>query len=181
MSNKNIEKKIGIFGGSFDPPHRGHVQIAKLSLKKLKLKYLIWAITKRNPLKEKPMLSLKSRILLSKKLVGKNKRIKIQNLDERLKTNKTIELVRFLKKNLKNSKLYFIMGSDNIINLHKWHGWKKFQKYCTIVVFPRKGYLKKMLISKAYRLIKKDKLIFLKSKIADISSSKIRKNYLIYR
>ena len=56
MSNKNIEKKIGIFGGSFDPPHRGHIQIAKLSLKKLKLKYLIWAITKRNPLKEKPML-----------------------------------------------------------------------------------------------------------------------------
>ena len=163
MSNKNIEKKIGIFGGSFDPPHRGHIQIAKLSLKKLKLKYLIWAITKRNPLKEKPMLSLKSRILLSKKLVGKNKRIKIQNLDGRLKTSKTIELIKFSKKNLKNSKLYFI------------------QKYCTIVVFPRKGYLKKMLISKAYRLIKKDKLIFLKSKIADISSSKIRKNYLIYR
>ena len=72
MSNKNIEKKIGIFGGSFDPPHRGHIQIAKLSLKKLKLKYLIWAITKRNPLIEKPMLSLKSRILLSKKLVGNN-------------------------------------------------------------------------------------------------------------
>ena len=181
MSNKNIEKKIGIFGGSFDPLHRGHIQIAKLSLKKLKLKYLIWAITKRNPLKGKPMLSLKSRILLSRKLVGKNKRIKIQNLDERLKTSKTIELIKFSKKNLKNSKLYFIMGSDNIINLHKWHEWKKFQKYCTIVVFPRKGYLKKMLISKAYRLIKKDKLIFLKSRIANISSSKIRKNYLIYK
>ena len=71
-------------------------------------------------------------------------------------------------------------SSDNVINLHKWHGWKKFQKYCTIVVFPRKGYLKKMLISKAYRLIKKDKLIFLKSRIANISSSKIRKNYLIF-
>ena len=77
MSNKNIEKKIGIFGGSFDPPHKGHIQIAKLSLKKLKLKYLIWAITKRNPLKGEPMLSLSSRILLSKKIVGKNRRIKV--------------------------------------------------------------------------------------------------------
>ena len=115
----------------------------------------------------------KSKFVINKK--------KIKNLDERLKTSKTIELIKFSKKNLKNSKLYFIMGSDNIINLHKWHGWKKFQKYCTIVVFPRKGYLKKMLISKAYRLIKKDKLIFLKSRIANISSSKIRKNYLIYR
>ncbi len=181
MKNKNIEKKIGIFGGSFDPPHKGHIQIAKLSLKKLKLKYLIWVITKRNPLKKRPMLSLNSRILLSKKLVGKNKRIKIQNFHKYLKTNKTIELIKFIKKNLKNSKLYFIMGSDNMINLHKWHGWKKFQKYCTIVVFPRRGYLKNMLISKAYRLIKKDKIIFLKTKITDISSSKIRKNYLIYR
>ena len=181
MSNKNIEKKIGIFGGSFDPPHKGHIQIAKLSLKKLKLKYLIWAITKRNPLKGKPMLSLSSRILLSKKIVGKNRRIKVKNFEKDLKTNKTIELIKFIKKNLKNSKLYFIMGSDNIVNLHKWHGWKKFQKYCTIVVFPRKGFLMKMLKSKAYKLIKKDKIIFLKSKIADISSSKIRKNYLIYR
>ncbi len=181
MSNKNIEKKIGIFGGSFDPPHKGHVQIAKLSLKKLKLKYLIWAITKRNPLKEKPMLSLNSRILLSKKIVGKNRRIKIKNFEKNLKTNKTIDLIKFTKKNLKNSKLYFIMGSDNIINLHKWDGWKKFQKYCTIVVFPRRGFLIKMLKSKAYKLIKKEKIIFFKSKITDISSSKIRKNYLIYR
>ena len=113
--------------------------------------------------------------------MGKNRRIKVKNFEKNLKTNTTIELIKFIKKNLKNSKLYFIMGSDNIVNLHKWHGWKKFQKYCTIVVFPRKGYLKKMLISKAYRLIKKDKLIFLKSRIANISSSKIRKNYLIYR
>ena len=51
MKKKKIGKKIGIFGGSFDPPHKGHVQIAKLSLKKLNLNHLFWAITKRNPLK----------------------------------------------------------------------------------------------------------------------------------
>ena len=181
MKKKKIGKKIGIFGGSFDPPHEGHVQIAKLSLKKLNLNHLFWAITKRNPLKKRPLLTLNDRILLSKKLVRKNKRIKIKSFDKYLRTSKTIELLKFIKNKFKNSQIYFIMGSDNIINLHKWHGWKKFQKYCTIVVFPRKGYLKKMLISKAYRLIKKDKLIFLKSRIANISSSKIRKNYLIYK
>ena len=65
MKKKKIGKKIGIFGGSFDPPHRGHVQIAKLSLKKLNLNQLFWAITKRNPLKKKPLLTLNDRILLS--------------------------------------------------------------------------------------------------------------------
>ena len=71
------------------------------------------------------------------------------------------------------------MGSDNIIKLHRWHNWKSFQKYCTIVVFPRRGYLNNMMISKAYSYIKKEKKIFLKSKIVDISSSNIRKNYLL--
>ena len=69
---KKIKKKIGVFGGTFDPPHKGHLQIANFSLKKLKLDYLIWAITKRNPFKKKPMLSLKSRVFLSKKFIKNN-------------------------------------------------------------------------------------------------------------
>ena len=71
------------------------------------------------------------------------------------------------------------MGSDNLINFHKWDQWKNFQKLCIIVIFPRKGYFKKMLLSKAYSFLREDKIIFLKSKIVNISSSKIRKNYLL--
>ena len=77
------------------------------------------------------------------------------------------------------SKLYFIMGSDNLIKFHKWNDWKKIPDLCNIVVFPRSGYFKKTLTSKAYKILKKTKIIFLKSRIANISSSKIRKNYLI--
>ena len=76
MNKEKIKKKIGIFGGTFDPPHKGHLQIANFSLKKLQLDYLIWAITKKNPFKKKPMLSLKSRIFLSKKIIKNNKKIK---------------------------------------------------------------------------------------------------------
>ena len=65
LSKKNI--KIGILGGTFDPPHIGHLYISKIALKKLKLSKLIWAVTKRNPLKKKPYLDVKTRIKLSKK------------------------------------------------------------------------------------------------------------------
>ena len=52
IKKKNLKKKIGIFGGTFDPPHKGHLQIAIASLKKLKLDCLLWVITKKNPLKK---------------------------------------------------------------------------------------------------------------------------------
>ena len=74
IKKKNLKKKIGIFGGTFDPPHKGHLQIAIASLKKLKLDCLLWVITKKNPLKKRPLLSLKSRIFLSNKII-KNKHL----------------------------------------------------------------------------------------------------------
>ena len=95
---KFFKKKIGIFGGTFDPPHKGHLQIANYSLKKLRLDYLFWSITNKNPLKKKPMLTLEKRIFLSKKMVGQNKKIEIKSFDNHLKSNKTIELIKFLKK-----------------------------------------------------------------------------------
>ena len=56
----NKLKKIGILGGTFDPPHIGHVEISKYAIKKFKLSLLIWAITKRNPLKKSPLIKRKS-------------------------------------------------------------------------------------------------------------------------
>ena len=66
LSKKNYAK-IGILGGTFDPPHKGHLHISKIALKKLKLNKLIWVVTKKNPLKQKPYLDAKIRIGLSKK------------------------------------------------------------------------------------------------------------------
>ena len=60
-------KTVGIFGGSFDPPHKGHVEISKISLRKLKLNRIYWIVAKKNPFKKKPFFSLKERILKSKK------------------------------------------------------------------------------------------------------------------
>ena len=125
------------------------------------------------------MLSLKSRIFLSKKIIKNNKKIKIANYDKYLKSSSTIELIKFFKERNRRAKFYFIMGGDNLIKFHKWNRWNSFQNLCDIVVFPRQGYLSKVLTCKAYNSLKKDRLIFLNSKISNISSSKIRKNYLL--
>ena len=73
--SKPSKKGIGILGGSFDPPHKGHIAISKISLKKIKLKKLYWVITKKNPFKNKTYFSLKQRIQKSKKATQKYKKM----------------------------------------------------------------------------------------------------------
>tara|TARA_B100001996_G_scaffold5591_1_gene4720 strand:+ start:403 stop:942 length:540 start_codon:yes stop_codon:yes gene_type:complete len=174
-------KKIGILGGTFDPPHIAHLEISKLAIKKLKLSELIWAVTKRNPLKKKPYFVLKKRIFLSKNMTNKINKIKVKSFDKSIGSSKTIKLVKYIKKNNSDSKIFFIMGSDSFIKFNKWHNWKEITDMCKLVVFPRTGYVKKILTSKTLRVLGRESVIFLKSKRIDISSSKIRKNYLKYR
>ena len=174
-------KKIGILGGTFDPPHKGHLAISKFSLKKLKLNFIIWAVTKKNPLKNKPMISLKERILLSKKITKSNKKIKVESYDEQIRSSDTINLVKYLKKKEKKTEYFFLIGSDNLVNFHKWKNWKKLLKLCRIAVFPRKGYIRKSLNSKVIKVMGIGNFLMLKSKMINISSSKIRKNYLKYK
>ena len=83
---KTTKYSIGIFGGTFDPPHKGHLEISVIGIKKLKLKKLYWVITNKNPFKNRTFLSLKTRILKCKKMTSKNKVIKIIYLEKKIKS-----------------------------------------------------------------------------------------------
>ena len=70
LGNKlNYKNKIGVLGGSFDPAHKGHLAISKEAAKKFGLKKIIWAITKKNPLKKKSTTNIKDRIKICKKII----------------------------------------------------------------------------------------------------------------
>ena len=75
---KSSKKRIGILGGSFDPPHRGHLEISKLAIKKLFLDQVYWCITKKNPLKNKTFFPLIERVKKSKIITSKEKKIKVK-------------------------------------------------------------------------------------------------------
>ena len=168
------ENKIGVLGGSFDPAHKGHLAISREALKRFKLKKIIWAITKKNPFKKLSNKNLKIRIKDCKKIVGKNNYIKVRFYEEKIKSNKTIDLINFLIKN-KTYQIYFIMGADNLINFHKWHQWKKISQKCKIIVFDRHGYKKKCFNSVSFKMLNKRSLKFIKFKKINISSSQLRK------
>ena len=108
MNTKKI--KIGILGGSFDPAHKGHLAISKEAKRRFKLVKIIWAVTKKNPLKAESKTPILKRIKDCKKIIGLNSFIKVKFYENTIKSNKTIDLINHLKKN-NNFEIFFFNGS----------------------------------------------------------------------
>ncbi len=166
--------KIGVLGGSFDPAHKGHLAISKEAKKRFGLNKIIWAITKKNPFKTQSKTSITERIKYCKKIIGSNIFIKVKFYENIIKSNKTINLINYLKKN-KNIEIYFLMGADNLINFHKWYKSKSISQKCNILVFDRHGFKKNSLKSKTFKQLSKSSLEFIEFNKVNISSSQLRK------
>ena len=172
---KKLKKKIGILGGSFDPPHKGHLKISIEAKKKFKINKIIWAITKKNPFKTKSFYNIKERIEKGKKITKRYDYISVNCYEDKIRSNKTIDLIKYLKIKNSKSEIFFLMGADNLINFHKWYKWNSISSKCNILVFDRKNYKSKSLKSKAFKKLNSKGLIFVKFKKVNISSSKLRK------
>ena len=166
--------KIGILGGSFDPAHKGHLAISKEARKRFKLEKIIWAITKKNPLKAESKTPISKKIKDCKKIIGLNSFIKVKFYENIIKSNKTIDLINYLKKD-KNIEIFFLMGADNLISFHKWYKSKLISQKCNIIVFYRHGYKKNSLKSKTFKRLNNKTLTFVEFKKVNISSSQLRK------
>ena len=172
--SKSQKIKIGILGGTFDPAHKGHLKISLQAKKIFELKKIIWAITKKSPFKNESSSNLRNRIQFAKKLIGKNNYIKVKFYEDKIVSNRTVDLIKYLNKN-KKFEIYFIMVADNLINFHKWHKWKAIIRECNILVFDRQGYKAKSLKSVAFNGVNKKNLTFINYKKVNISSSQLRK------
>ena len=166
--------KIGILGGSFDPAHKGHLAISKEAKRRFKLEKIIWAVTKKNPLKAESKTPISKKIKDCKKIIGMNSFIKVKFYENIIKSNKTIDLINYLKKD-KKIEIFFLMGADNLINFHKWFRSKLISQNCNIIVFDRHGYKKNSLKSKTFKRLNNKTLTFVEFKKVNISSSQLRK------
>ena len=166
--------KIGILGGSFDPAHKGHLAISKEAKRRFKLEKIIWAVTKKNPLKAESKTPISKKIKDCKKTIGMNSFIKVKFYENIIKSNKTIDLINYLKKD-KKIEIFFLMGADNLINFHKWFRSKLISQKCNIIVFDRHGYKKNSLKSKTFKRLNNKTLTFVEFKKVNISSSQLRK------
>lgn len=127
---------IGLLGGSFDPPHEGHVHITKLALKIFNLSKIWWLICPENPIKSVTPSDLNSRFLASKKIM-KHPSVIITDLEKKFKTKYTFQTLIKLKKLYPSTKFVWLMGADNLINFHHWKNWDWIMKNIPVGVLAR--------------------------------------------
>ena len=171
---KKLNKTVGVLGGSFDPVHKGHLAISKIAKKKIKLNKIYWIVAKKNPFKGNTYFSLEERLKLAKKAVNNSKDIEVLYLDKIAKSSRSINIINYLIKKKKLNNIHFIIGSDILIEFHKWKSWKKIVKLIKLVVFSRKGYDRKSKNSIVVKYLKNKNITFIKNKPIEISSTILR-------
>jgi nicotinate-nucleotide adenylyltransferase len=131
--------RIGLFGGTFDPPHQAHLAASLLALKRLRLDRVWWLVTPGNPLKNTSGLApLNRRIAAARALTG-HPRIDVTGLEAVIKTRYTFDTIKWLINRCPRVHFIWIMGADNLRSFHRWQKWRGIAKRVPIVVIDRLG------------------------------------------
>ncbi len=164
-------KRIGILGGTFDPPHNGHLQIAKTAKKCLSLDLILFIPCSRHILKKtKPHVSDFHRSNMVSLLCTNDDTFIIENCElEKGGISFTSDTLAFLKKKYKNSKFLLLMGKDSYDSLDLWKSPEKIRDLARIVVIPR---------GKEEIVLKDKRDMDIKTKKINVSSTQIRNNLL---
>jgi nicotinate-nucleotide adenylyltransferase len=131
--------RIGLLGGSFNPPHEGHALITRLALRRLELDRVWWLVTPGNPLKSLTGLAaLKARLEAARRLdVGP--RVIVTDIEAQIGSRFTYDTLLWLKRRAPSVHFVWIMGADNLRQFHQWRRWRAIADLVPIVVVDRPG------------------------------------------
>jgi nicotinate-nucleotide adenylyltransferase len=131
--------RIGLFGGTFDPPHQAHLGASLLALRRLKLDSVWWLVTPGNPLKNtSELVPLRERLAAARALTH-HPRIDVTGLEAVIKTRYTYDTISWLKARCPRVRFVWIMGADNLRSFHRWQRWRGIAKLVPFVVIDRLG------------------------------------------
>ena len=142
-------QRIGLFGGSFNPAHRGHVAVALYALKKLKLDWVWWLVTPQNPLKDSQDYAGYEERLRQVRLVARHPRFVVSKIERQFGTNTTAALLKKLAPEMRRGHFVWIMGADSFADLHRWNNWTFIVKTVPLAFLARPGYSIRALKSPA--------------------------------
>jgi nicotinate-nucleotide adenylyltransferase len=139
---------IGLFGGSFNPPHAGHVLLAQIALKRLELDQIWWIVTPGNPLKDLRELAPLSERITACEAITTDPRIKVTAFEAAHEVRYTADTLEIVKARNADVDFVWLMGADNLKNFHKWQRWQEIANTYPIAVIDRPGSTLAFLSSK---------------------------------
>ena len=131
---------IGLLGGSFDPPHEGHLHISEVALRRIGLDRVWWLVSPGNPLKARGPAEIGRRLSAAELLIDGHPDIEATDLETRLRTRYTADTLRALLRRYPGVRFVWLMGADNLAEFHRWNRWVDIFGMVPIAVLARPGH-----------------------------------------
>ncbi len=183
--------RIGIMGGSFNPPHEGHLIVARTALKRLRLDALWWLVTPGNPLKSHDGLPTAGTRIAAIDAMTDDPRMIATAFEAELGTPYTAATLEFLIERHPMARFVWVMGADNLATFHRWQSWRRITQTVPIAVIDRPGWRHRALASSAARtlapfrvreryagklpVLKAPAWVFLTNRLSKLSSTALRR------
>lgn len=184
-------QRIGLMGGTFNPPHDGHLACAETALRRLQLDRLWWMVTPGNPLKQNDGLPpLEQRMVASRNLTNNDPRIVVTAFEQGLSARFTYSTLAYLSRRMPGVRFVWIMGADNLVGFDRWQNWRGIANLVPIAIVDRPGWRHAALASPAARALARFRVpefeaallptanppawTFLTTRLSDLSSTSLR-------
>ena len=129
--------RVGLLGGSFNPPHRAHRAISRFALTRLQLDRVWWLVTPGNPLKQNGSLQELGARMQAARDIADDPRIEVSCLESVIGTRYTIDTINALRRRFSGVRFVWIMGADNLAQFHHWQDWRRIAAQVPIAVIDR--------------------------------------------
>jgi nicotinate-nucleotide adenylyltransferase len=129
--------RIGLLGGSFNPPHDAHRAISLFAIKRLKLDRVWWLVTPGNPLKDHGALRDLDQRAETARAMADDPRIDVSCLESVIGTRYTVDTISYLRRRASGLRFVWIMGADNLSQFHRWQNWRRIASEVPIAVIDR--------------------------------------------
>jgi nicotinate-nucleotide adenylyltransferase len=129
--------RIGLLGGSFNPPHLAHRAISLFAIKRLKLDRVWWLVTPGNPLKDRSGLRDLEARAEAARVIANDPRIDVSCLESVIGTRYTFDTINYLRRRVSGLRFVWIMGADNLSQFHRWQNWQRIAALVPIAVIDR--------------------------------------------
>jgi len=136
--------RIGLFGGTFNPPHEGHRLASLIALKRLKLDAVWWLVTPGNPLKENAGLPPLHERIEAARALADHPRIIVTGLEAQIGTRYTFDTIDHLTRRCAGVRFAWIMGADNLASFHRWQRWREIAALTPIAVIDRPNIVERL-------------------------------------